>query len=138
MLGGKDSNSGVACLSLPGRILFAAATSHTPILLVGSDCSCGARFVERFGIGVTVPYDAARLAEAMKRLSEPQLQAEMRRKAAAIAGALSDRGVVEWLWEAIERGNPPDSRFEDLFAGGCPARGSSRDSATRVAAPGNQ
>jgi hypothetical protein len=137
-LGGKETNVGVASLSLPGRILFAAATSQTPILLVGSDCSCGARFVKRFGIGVTVPYDAARLAEAMKRLSEPQLQSEMRRKAAVIAGALSDRGVVDWLREAIERGNPPDSRFEDLFAGGCPARGPSRDSAAPVAAPGNQ
>jgi hypothetical protein len=135
-LGGKETNVGVASLSLPGRILFAAATSHTPILLVGSERSCGARFVERFGIGVTVPYDAARLAEAMKRLSQPQLQAEMRRKAAAIAGALSDRGVVDWLSEAIERGEPPDSRFEDLFAGGCPARGYSRDSAARAAAPG--
>jgi hypothetical protein len=132
-LGGKDTNVGVASLSLPGRILFAAATSHTPILLVGSERSCGARFVERFGIGVTVPYDAARLAEAMKRLSQPQLQAEMRRKAAAIAGALSDRGVVDWLSEAIERGEPPDSRFEDLFAGGCQARGSSLDSASRAA-----
>jgi hypothetical protein len=135
-LGGKDTNIGVASLSLPGRILFAAATSHTPILLVGSERSCGARFVERFGIGVTIPYDAAKLAEAMKRLSDPQLQAEMRRNAAAIAGALSDRGVVDWLWKAIERGEPPDSRFEDLFAGGCPARGYSRDSAARAAAPG--
>ena len=109
-LGGKETNAGVASLSLPGRILFAAATSHTPILLVGSERSCGARFVERFGIGVTVPYDAARLAEAMKRLSEPQLQAEMRRKAAVIAGVLSDRGVVDWLSECHRAGRA--ARFE--------------------------
>jgi hypothetical protein len=137
-LGGKETNVGVAFLSLPGRIRFAAATSHTPVLLVGSDRSCGARFVERFGIGVTVPYDAARLAEAMKRLSEPQLQAEMRRNAAAIAGALSDRGVVDWLAESIERGEPADSRFENVFAGECPARGPSRDNAARAATPGGQ
>jgi hypothetical protein len=74
----------------------------------------------------------------MKRLSEPQLQTEMRRKAAAIAGALSDRGVVDWLWKATERGEPPDSRFEDLFAGGCPARESSRDSAAFAASPAKQ
>ena len=135
-LGGKETNVGVASLSLPGRILFAAATSHTPILLVGSERSCGARLIERFGIGVTVPYDAARLAEAMRRLSEPHVQSEMRRNAAAIAGALSDRGVVDWLRTAIERGKPPDARFEDLFAGGCPAWGLSRDDAAGVAAPG--
>jgi len=138
VLGGKETNVGVASLSLPGRILFAAATSHTPILLVGSERSCGARLIERFGIGVTVPYDAARLAEAMQRLSQPQLQAEMRRKAAAIAGALSDRGVVDWLREAIERGEPPDSRFEDLFAGECPARGPSRNNAAGAATPATQ
>jgi hypothetical protein len=138
VLGGKETNAGVASLSLPGRILFAAATSHTPILLVGSERSCGARLIERFGIGVTVPYDAARLAEAMQRLSQPQLQAEMRRKAAAIAGALSDRGVVDWLREAIERGEPPDSRFEDLFAGECPARGPSRNNAAGAATPATQ
>jgi hypothetical protein len=137
-LGGKETNVGVASLSLPGRILFAAATAHTPILLVGSDRSCGARFVERFGIGVTVPYDAARLAEAMQRLCEPQLQSEMRRKAAAIAGAVSDRGVVDWLAESIERGEPADSRFENLFAGGCPAREPSRDDAACAATPGRQ
>jgi glutamate-1-semialdehyde 2,1-aminomutase len=56
----------------------------------------------------------------MKRLAEPQLQARMRRKAAVIAESLSDRGVVDWLRESIERGEPRDSRFEDLFA--CPAR----------------
>jgi hypothetical protein len=59
----------------------------------------------------------------------------MRRKAAAIAEALSDRGVVDWLREGIERGEPPDSRFEDLFAGTCPARGPSRDSAASAATP---
>src|SRR6185436_9230678 len=50
-LDGHDSNAATASLSLPGRILFAAATSHTPILVVGSERSCGARFVKHFRIG---------------------------------------------------------------------------------------
>ena len=106
----------MASLSLPGRILFAAATSHTPILLVGSERSCGAAFVERFGIGMTVPYDAAKLAHAMERMYDPRLQATMRVNAAKIAGSLSDDGAADWLKESIELGRPADLRFENLFA----------------------
>jgi hypothetical protein len=113
----KEANRGVASLSLPGRILFAAATSNTPILLVGSKQSCGAHFVEHFGIGITVPYEATALTAAMELLSDPTVQAEMRRNAAAIASRLSDRGIVEWLAASIEGGRPADSRFEELFEG---------------------
>jgi hypothetical protein len=113
----KELNRGVASLSLPGRILFAAATANTPILFVGNRRSCGAQFVEHFGIGITAPYEAAGLLAAMERLSDPFLQAEMRRRAAAIASRLSDRGIVEWLAASIERGSPADLRFEDLFKG---------------------
>ena len=113
---GYEENTGVASLSLPGRILFAAATSHTPILLVGSERSCGAAFVERFGIGMTVPYDAAKLAHAMERMYDPRLQATMRVNAAKIAGSLSDDGAADWLKESIELGRPADLRFENLFA----------------------
>ncbi len=130
-LDGKEANIGVASLSLPGRILFAAATSHTPVLLVGSERSCGARFLRNFGTGLTVPYEAAAIAAAIDRLSDPQTQAEMRKNAARIAGSLSDRGVVEWLAESIDQGTPADTRFERLFAGyysegECPSRGEAR------------
>jgi hypothetical protein len=113
----KEINRGVASLSLPGRILFAAATSNTPILFVGSKQSCGARFVEHFGIGITAPYETAGLNAAIERLSDPATQAEMRGRAAAIASRLSDRGIVEWLARSIERGAPADPRFENLFKG---------------------
>jgi hypothetical protein len=113
---GYEENTGVASLSLPGRILFAVATSHTPILMVGSERSCGAAFVERFGIGMTVPYDAAKLAHAMERMYDPRLQATMRANAAKIARSLSDEGVADWLKESIEQGRPADRRFENLFA----------------------
>ena len=59
LLDGRETDQGVASLSLPGRILFAAATSNTPILVVGSENTCAARFVRHFGIGETVPYNSA-------------------------------------------------------------------------------
>jgi hypothetical protein len=113
----KESNRGVASLSLPGRILFAAATSHTPILVVGSERTCAARFVKHFGIGETAPYEASAVAAAMDRLSRQDAQSEMRRNAAGIARTFSDAGIVEWLATSIELGKPADSRFEDAFAG---------------------
>ena len=113
----EEANQGVAWLSLPGRILFALASSHTPILIIGSGRTCGARFVAHFGVGEVVPYDSALVSAAMERMSKPKNQRRFRQNAARIAPALSDRGVAEWLTQSIELGAPADSRFEDLFAG---------------------
>jgi hypothetical protein len=112
-----ESNTGVAWLSLPGRILFAIATSHTPVLVVGSPRTCGARFVAHFGLGEVVPYDASAVSAAMDRMSQPEAQRRMRQAAARIAPALSDRGITDWLAQSIERGVPADRRFEELFSG---------------------
>jgi hypothetical protein len=116
-LDAAEDNKGVASLSLPGRILFAAACSHTPVLLVGSPQTCGARFIRHFEIGEVVPYDGARIRAAIGRLADPQVQQRMRRNAAAIAPSFSDAGVPEWLEASIDLGRPADRRFEDTFTG---------------------
>ncbi len=116
-LAGGEKNRGVARLSLPGRILFAAATSHTPLLLLGSPETCGARFVAHFGIGETVPYNARRVREAIRRLCRPETQAAMRNSAARMAALFSDEGVSDWLSASIRQGRPVDQRFERAFAG---------------------
>ena len=116
-LDSDENNRGVANLSLPGRILFAVASSHTPILFVGSDRTCGARFIRHFGVGEIVPYDAAAIRAAIDRLTSPDIQQQMRRNAALIAQELSDRGLVEWMTRSIAMGRPVDRRFEDLFEG---------------------
>ena len=113
----RDDNRGELALSLPGRILFTMAVSRTPILIVGSESTCAARFVRHFGIGLVAPYDARKVAAAMEHLSDPTMQANMRKRAAAIGPAFSDRGVKEWLRASIEAGEPVDRRFEDAFAG---------------------
>ncbi|HUK92043.1 MAG TPA: beta-1,6-galactofuranosyltransferase, partial [Blastocatellia bacterium] len=112
----KEANTGVARLSLPGRILFAAATSNTPLLVVGSPQTCGARFVAHFGLGEVVRYEAPSVTAAMNRMSEPGVEETFRKAAARIAPGLSDRGVSAWLQESIRLGEPADGRFEDLFS----------------------
>jgi hypothetical protein len=114
-LDGHETNPGVASLSLPGRILFAAATSNTPILVVGSENTCAARFVRHFGIGETVPYNSTKLSAAMTHLSDPSIQSALRRKAATIAPSFSDQGIVDWLQTSIHQGHAADTRFEDTF-----------------------
>ena len=108
----------IAALSLPGRILFAAAASQTPILVVGSDRTPAAAFVLRHGIGRVVPYDAAAFRAAARELRRPEVQAEARARASAIAPALSDEGVGPWLFGSVEDGRPRDDRFERLFPRG--------------------
>jgi len=115
LLDANEHNKGVASLSLPGRILFALSVSHTPLLLVGSDKTCGARFVKHFGLGEVVPYDAGSVQAAMERLRDPERQARIRRNAARLAPHFSDAGVAQWMQKSIELGEPADQRFETVF-----------------------
>jgi len=113
----KEDNTGVARLSLPGRILFAVSTSHTPLLLLGSEETCGARFVRHFDLGEVAPYSSSAVGAAIRRLLDPAAQRRMRQNALAVGPKFSDRGVVEWLEKSIEAGRPADERFEEIFTG---------------------
>ncbi len=131
----NERNTGVARLSLPGRILFALATAQIPVLILGSEQTCGARFVQHFGVGEVAPYSGKAVRQAIARISEPARQDEMRRNAAAIGPRFSDRGVVRWLADSIERGHPADNRFEEIFSrydtGPVPEDAGSRPAARR-------
>ncbi len=116
-LDGSDMDEGVARLSLPGRILFASAVSHTPVLVIGHSTTCGARFVKHFGVGESAPYNSGRILEAMERLSAAQEQQRLRRRAAEVGPMFSDKGVAQWLAASIDLGRPLDGRFNDAFAG---------------------
>lgn len=105
----------LAELSLPGRILFIAATSHTPVIVLGNERTPASHFVARFGIGVTAPYDPDDFRHAVDEVTKPEVQARMRRNAAAIARKLAANDIGEWIWGSLKRGEPVDMRFEDLL-----------------------
>ncbi len=113
--GSRTEHTAIAELSLPGRILFAAAAAQVPILVVGSELTPAAAFVLRHGIGRVVPYDGRALAAAAEELRDPAVQAAIRARADALTPALSDAGVGEWLRGSIEAGRPLDDRFERIF-----------------------
>lgn len=115
MVADGGNEAAMARLSLPGRILFIAATSNMPIIVLGDAESSASRFVRRFGIGVTSPYEAQAFRQAVGQVTAPEIQAAMRRSAVKIAGALSSDDVAEWLCQSVDRGEPADDRFEALF-----------------------
>ncbi len=116
MVASGGNEAAMARLSLPGRILFIAATSNTPVIVLGDEESSASRFVHRFGIGVTSAYEAHAFRRAVGQVTAPETQAAMRRSAVKIAGTLSSDDVAEWLFQSIDRGQPADDRFEELFS----------------------
>ncbi len=105
----------LAKLSLPGRILFIVATSHTPVIVLGDEETPAARFVKRFGVGVVSDYNPKSFRKTVQEILSPQTQLTMRQNAARIAQSLSAEGIGEWLWQSLEKGEPHDSRFETLL-----------------------
>lgn len=102
-------------LSLPGRLIFILATSHTPIIVLGSKNTSAAHFVKHFKIGVVTEYDSFSFQEAVKYVTDPINQAHMRKNAAVVAQAFSVKGIGDWIWQSLELNYPCDLRFENLF-----------------------
>lgn len=105
----------IARLSLPSRLPFILAATHTPVVVVGSPETTAARFVERFGLGGNCSYSPNPLRAAVGRLIDPSHQRAVRAKAAELAPGFSAAPVVDWIWKSLELGRPVDDRFEKLM-----------------------
>jgi hypothetical protein len=111
----RDDHPELSRLSLPGRIIFAMATANIPIILLCSENTSASRFVQRFNIGLTCDYDGLSLKQAIQQVVDRTTQQQMRQNAANLASGFSTKGINQWLWNSLERGEPCDRRFEDLF-----------------------
>ena len=112
----RDDRAELSRLSLPGRIIFALATSNTPVIILGHQESPAARFVERFQIGVTCGYDGKSLKESVRFVTDLQVQRRLRQNAASVANQFSAKNLNQWLWQSIQLGRPSNLRFEELFS----------------------
>jgi len=63
----RDDRTELSRLSLPGRIIFNLATANTPVILLGSNKTSAANFINRFQIGVVCDYTPESLAAADDR-----------------------------------------------------------------------
>jgi hypothetical protein len=116
-LDGKSPPSvqAIAELSLPSRIPFMLATSHLPIVVLGHPETSAARFVDRFGFGAVVPYEADAVRTALERLSDPEIQSVIRSRAAELSAPFSARGSADWIWRSLEAGEACDLTYEKLM-----------------------
>jgi hypothetical protein len=110
----------IAELSLPSRIPTIVATSHIPVLVIGHPATSASRFVSRFEIGETVPYDHHAVSAALDRLTRPATQAAIRNRAAILSRSLSAKGSAEWIWQSLAAGKPCDLIYENLMPAGAP------------------
>jgi FkbM family methyltransferase len=111
-----DDNRWVAQLSLPSKVPFIAATAQTPLIVVGNSKTAVARFAKHFGVGTACDYDPGSFQRAVRHVTTPENQQAMRERSRQLAPVFSDLGVGEWLREALEHAEPPDLKFERLFA----------------------
>lgn len=114
-LDARDDQKQFSQLSLPGRIIFTLATSNTPIIILGSNQTSAAHFVNHFEIGVVCDYDPVSFAQALAYVVQSDVQQKMRQKAANIAEYFSAEGISKWLWHSLELGEPCDLKFEKLL-----------------------
>ena len=114
-LDADDDRPEIGRLSLPTRMPYLLATANTPMIVLGSPETGAAGFVNRFNVGQTVPYDGARLREAVADICRPEKQLAFRRAASRHARTFSGKGMADWIWNSIERGEPSDDRFEAAF-----------------------
>jgi hypothetical protein len=105
----------IAQLSLPSRMVTLMATSHIPMLVLGSPKASAAAFVERFKVGAVAPYDRGAMRAAIDTLLSPVLQANIRERAAALGGHFTAAGAADWIWRSLEAGRAATLAYEDLM-----------------------
>jgi FkbM family methyltransferase len=111
----RDDRRELSRLSLPGRIIFNLATSNTPVILLGSNKTSAANFINRFQIGVVCDYTAESLREAVEYVLDPENQQRMRENAVKIGAKFSDYNINDWVWQSLEKEQAADDRFEAIL-----------------------
>jgi len=115
ILDDTDDRRSIGELSLPSRIPFIFATSHTPILVLGSPETAAARFVTKAGIGMVAPYERRAFQRAVEQMTDARANLEMRRAAFRLSTCFADDGAADWIWNSLARGGPADSRYQELL-----------------------
>jgi UDP:flavonoid glycosyltransferase YjiC (YdhE family) len=96
----------LARASLPSRIIYLMAVANIPMIVMGHSETGAARFVTSLGLGTVCDYSAASFREAVQRVTDEDLSARVRARAAALSPAFSSKGLASWLWESMCAGQP--------------------------------
>jgi FkbM family methyltransferase len=115
-LDGGVEHRAIAQLSLPTRVPFIVATSNVPIIVLGNPHTAAARFIRRFDVGVCCDYDGAELRRAVAEVTDGARGMAIRANAFRCGRSFSSAGIVDWLWDSLERREAADARFEALMS----------------------
>jgi hypothetical protein len=111
---GSYANFAVSSLSFPSRLTFLVVSSDLPVLVLGDEDSCVARFVRHFGLGFTCPYDSAALDHALAATRDPVWRQAHRAAVTYMRRVLGGIDIASWVQDALDRGAPVDPIFESL------------------------
>lgn len=102
--------------SLPSRLIYMMTTAHLPLVVLGDPDTPAGRFVERFELGATSPYEAEAFSAAVAEVTAPPARRAIGRRAASLSPSFASEPVSAWLWKSAELGRPVDRRYERLFS----------------------
>jgi hypothetical protein len=110
-----DDRPEIARLSQPSRMPYLMAVANIPMIVLGSPETAAAKFVRRFGVGISSPYDPIQLRQAVQHVCEPAQQLAYRKSAAEKAAVFSLDHAGQWIWDSLEKGAPLDDKFDRLM-----------------------
>ena len=105
-LNSSDTHDWLARASLPSRIVFLMATANVPMIVMGHAETAAARFVTDLGLGGVCDYSAPGFKAAVARITEPTASNLIRKRAQDFSPTFSSRGLSNWIWESMARGEP--------------------------------
>jgi hypothetical protein len=113
-LDGSDTHDWLARASLPSRIVYLMAAANTPMIVMGHAETAAARFVTDLELGGVCGYSPDTFKDAVNRVTDPSTSNLIRTRARSLSPTFSSRGLSNWLWESMAKGQPVDDRFEAL------------------------
>ncbi len=118
-LDGTEDNEWLTRLSLPSRMVFILTKTMTPMLVLGSPWTAAARFVRRFGLGISVPYDVNEARARIEEITARGCREEFLHNARRFASCFLVADAGEWIWQSLAVGKPLLTPFDHLYPECC-------------------
>ena len=119
----SDDKLSFSKLSLPSRLVFLNARAGVPVLVLGHPETAAARFVRRFGTGISAPSQLQAFQEAATRLLQSEFRAPILANLARHAGLWSHDNPGEMIWQALagDRTKILQAEYQRFFEKDLPA-----------------
>ena len=103
----SDDKLSFSRLSLPSRLVFLNARVGVPVLVLGHPETAAARFVRRYGTGISAPAKPDPFLAALAQLGNPKIRENLQQNLAKNAKLWSCDDPGAAIWEAMEGNMAP-------------------------------